>query len=74
MCVQSFIAVSVNNALWQHRTDQTEEYVYTAFLHHRTDQTEEFVYRALWQHRTDQTEEYVLELYGCICQQCFMAT
>ena len=139
MCVQSFMAVSDNNALWQHRTDQTEECVYRALwlylttmlygnigltklrnvcielyscickqclLQHRTDQTEEFVYRALWLYLSTMLYDNIgltklrsvyralwlylstmlygnigltklrnvcTELYGCICQQCFMA-
>ena len=111
-CVQSFMAVSVNNALWQHRTDQTEECVYrmavsvnnalwqwpnwgrcvqsfmavfvnNALWQHRTDQSEEGVYRALWLYLSTMLYDNIgltklrnvcTELYGCICQQCFMAT
>ena len=67
VCVQSFMAVSVNNALWQHRTDQTEEWVY----------------RALWLYLSTtlygnigltKLRNMCTELYGCICQQCFMTT
>ena len=67
MCVQSFMAVSVNNALWQHRTDQTEECVYIALWLYLS--TMLYGNIGLTKLRNVYTEHY-----GCIYQQCIMTT
>ena len=66
-CVQSFMAVSVNNALWQYRTDQTEECVYIALLQYLST----MLYSNIG---LTKLRNVCIELYGCICHQCFMAT